>query len=451
MRSSTLAYGSLVVAVTVTPFVLFQVQKDRMAVIDVKTPVPLASDHGVTLDAGEIAAKKAEAGEPAPYRTETGMVEAGSTVSSTLRKLGMAPGLVHNLIHAARPVRDLARIAAGTELDVKWDNMTDVDPVRIDIHLSETITLVAYYDTEGGGDDREWRFEFKEKPIETRTAAFAGVVESNLWNSATLAGMDPQVIHKIAEVFAWQVDFNREVREGDRWRLTVEQQYLEGKPIGYGELLAAEYENAGVTFTAVRYEHDGFVRQYYQPDGNSLKRMFLKSPLKYGRITSGFSAARFHPILKVNKAHKGVDYGAPTGTPVMSVGNGTVTFAATRGGSGKMITVRHNATYETVYKHLSRYAPGIVAGARVEMGQVIGYVGQTGLATGPHLHFEFHENRRFVDPQGLRFPSADPVPAAQLADFKKVAEKSLAELPPWSKAVLTQRQEKRDGNVSQNE
>jgi murein DD-endopeptidase MepM/ murein hydrolase activator NlpD len=177
--------------------------------------------------------------------------------------------------------------------------------------------------------------------------------------------------------------------------------------------------------------------QYYAPDGGSLRRMFLRSPLRFAHVTSGFSTHRFHPILKIAKPHHGIDYGAPSGTPVMAVGAGTVNFAALHGASGNTVTIRHNSVYSTHYKHLSRFAADVRQGARVKMGQIIGYVGKTGLATGPHLHFEFHVNGRYTDPREVRFPAADPVPAAELASFRVVANQAVAELPPWSAAVLT--------------
>jgi murein DD-endopeptidase MepM/ murein hydrolase activator NlpD len=376
-----------------------------------------------------------------PYRVEEVSVAPRSTVFSTLSTAGVSSGSIVAILAAAKPLQNLARVAAGTAVSLAWASEGDSEPSRLEFKVSQERSLVV----EGkSGDKSGWSAHFKEAKLSTRTVAFTGVVTSNLWNSATSAGMDPLLIHRLAEIFAWQVDFNREVQLDDRWRITVEQQFADSEPIGWGDIIAAEYENAGTVFSAVRFANEGFKNQYYAPDGNSLRRLFLKSPLKYGRITSGFSAQRFHPILKVNKAHRGVDYGAPTGTPIMAVGNGVVKFVGPRGGSGKMVQIHHNATYETAYKHMSRFAAGIVPGARVEMGQVIGYVGSTGLATGPHLHFEFFENGRYVDPQGLKFPSADPVPEALAAEFKTLAQNALATLPPWSKGVLTEEHQKSD-------
>lgn len=383
-------------------------------------------------DAAPVAATSAT--PAAPHRTAEALVGTGSTVVRTLKGLGLSAGEAQAVIDAARPAWDPAKVAAGTRVLVTWTNETDTMPTHVSFRLDDTRTLSVVQ-----GPDGQFISEVQNETVTRKVAAFAGIVESNLWGSAVNAGMDPQVIMKLTEIFAWQIDFNREVQLDDRWRIAVERLFVGDKPIGFGEIIAAEYENAGVVFSAVRYDDETGRQLFFQPDGESLRRLFLKSPLKFGRITSGFSAARFHPVLKVNRPHNGVDYGAPTGTPVMAVGDGTVTFAAMNGASGNMVSIRHNATYETHYKHFSGFAAGVRPGARVEMGQIIGYVGATGLATGPHLHFELHERGRFIDPQGVKFPAADPVPEAEKARFREQSAKGLAELPPWSTAVLTEK------------
>ena len=263
--------------------------------------------------------------------------------------------------------------------------------------------------------------------------------------------MDGALINKIAAVFAWQIDFARGVQPNDRWRIAVERLYADGKPIGWGNIIAAEYENTGVLVSAVRYVREGVKGEYFQPDGNSLKRMFLKSPLRFGRITSRFNRSRFHPILKKRRPHLGVDYGAPRGTPIMAVGNGIVEYKGTRGGGGKTMKIRHNSVYQTAYKHLHNYAKGMKPGKEVKMGDVIGYVGSTGLATGPHLHFEMYENGAYVDPLGIKFPSADPVPKKFLEEYKLHAQQQLATLPTWAEAQIIEGSislAKRTGKIS---
>lgn len=391
--------------------------------------------------AAEVQPAEAEVTETTKLVREA-TIGQGATFSHVLAtQLDFSGSQIHRLAEVVRPLFNLRRIDAGTKVKTTFLETTDAngevtsEPIRVSMKISDRKTLVV----------TDLNLEkpvvvIEEAVITTATRAYSGIVNYSLWTSAAMAGMDPTIISSMAEIFAWQVDFNREVRANDKWRLVVEEIFANGKSIGYGDIVSAEFVNAGFNYVAVKYEMDE--RSYYfQPDGNSLRRMFLKSPLKFGRITSKFQARRFHPILKVNKAHRGVDYGAPTGTPVMSVGDGVISYVGTKGGSGKMIAIRHNAVYRTEYKHLSRYSESIRPGTRVSMGQTVGYVGATGLATGPHLHFEFHEGGNVVDPQGLKFPTADPVPGKLMDDFKVKAELAVAQLPPWSSLVLTQQQD----------
>jgi murein DD-endopeptidase MepM/ murein hydrolase activator NlpD len=406
------------------------------------TPIGSNLPHSIpieqTVDGLETEAQgEAQITESSKYVREA-TIGRGATFSHVLStQLDFSAAQIHRLTEVVRPLMNLRKIDAGTKVKTTFVESTDptgevvAEPVRVTMKISDRKTLIVT-----NLNEESPNAVIEDAVITSSTRAYSGEVNHSLWASAANAGMDPAIITSMAEIFAWQIDFNREVRANDRWRLVVEEVFANGKPIGYGDIVSAEYINAGFNYVAVKYEMDDRT-QYFQPDGNSLKRMFLKSPLKFGRITSGFQARRFHPVLKVTRPHLGVDYGAPTGTPVMSVGDGVVSFAGTRGGSGKMITIRHNAVYRTEYKHLSRYSENIRPGARVSMGQTIGYVGATGLATGPHLHFEFHEGNSVVDPQGMKFPTADPVPANLMADFQAKATAAIAQMPPWSALVLT--------------
>ena len=366
---------------------------------------------------------------PPPHAISEHVIAKTSPLARTLKTLGFLASERATILSALQPWASPTRVAAGTRLKAYILNAEDSQPRRLDLQLDKN-TIIRFAKQSSGN----WVATKYEPPLERQTASYSGVVNGSLWNSAAGAGMDPQIITSLTEIFGWQVDFHREVQRGDRWRLTVERFYSEGKPVRLGEIIAAEYDNDGNINTAVLAPDEG---QYYTPEGNSLRRMFLRSPLRFARITSGFNAHRFHPILRIAKPHLGVDYGAASGTPIMAVGAGTVAFAAYHGASGNTVTLRHNSVYSTHYKHLSRFAAGVHPGARVKMGQIIGYVGRTGLATGPHLHFELHANGRYVDPSGIRLPTADPLPAKQLASFKAVANKALSELPPWSAGLLT--------------
>lgn len=349
-----------------------------------------------------------------------------STFYTVLRGLNIDSQTILQIVSATKPVMDLGRLTSGTRFKLTYDGSV---LSRIDFRFSAVDKLELK--NQGGA----WVANRIVEKVDTRVMSFKGIVTSSLWESAEVANMDPYLVVQLAEIFGWQIDFAREVRLNDRWRLTVEQKYVHGEPVGWGNILAAEYENAGQVYSALYFETVAGVGGYYSADGASLRRMFLKSPIQYGRITSRFNRRRFHPVLKVARPHLGVDYGAPTGTPIRAVGGGTVTMAAWHGGGGRTVKISHNASYKTSYLHMSRFGAGIRSGARVQQGQIIGYVGSSGLSTGPHLHFEFWANGRVVDPLGQKFPSADPVPSARLAEFRESSSRLNKELPGWESVV----------------
>ncbi|HPI39984.1 MAG TPA: peptidoglycan DD-metalloendopeptidase family protein [Pseudobdellovibrionaceae bacterium] len=349
----------------------------------------------------------------------------GSTLATALRQLDISSQDIHNLVIAAKPIKDLGRLHSGTRFQVNYAQEKEANLIGLRIKLSPKEALLL--EKEGS----VWTAKKIEKKVETKVITFQGYVKSSLWESAQEAQMNPVLISELSEIFAWQVDFSREVRSGDRWRLSVEQELVLGEPIGWGSILSAEYINSQDIHTAVLFRTNGEDVGYFTPDGHSLKRVFLKSPIPYSRISSKFQKKRFHPVLKLNRPHNGVDYAASTGTPIRVVGDGTVIFQGWSGGGGNVITIRHNSIYTTSYKHLSRFAKGLRKGTTVSQGQTIGYVGSTGLATGAHLHFEFFVNGRYVDPLGQKFPAADPVPKNYLTEFSVVKKNFLAFLPSW--------------------
>ena len=362
------------------------------------------------------------------------VLKKNTTLFASLRDLSVEPSEIHQIVAAAKPIRNLSRLRPGIRFQTNFKESQDLEtttqekPELLSVHFRFSALESLLVRKEGG----TWIAEEIIEPVDIKVATYSGVVTSSLWESAQRASMDPNLISELADIFAWEVDFSREVRVNDRWRLTVEQKLVRGSPIGWGSILAAEYENAGKPYQATLFRLNGEEIGYFTPEGASLRKMFLKSPLRFGRVTSRFSMGRFHPILKTRRPHLGVDYGAPIGTPVMAVGDGTITFAGWNGGGGKVIRLRHNSQYQTAYKHLNGFAKGIRNGTKVRQGQVIGYVGNTGLSTGPHLHFEFYNAGRFVDPMKKKFPSADPVPAEHVENFKAESEILLSALPDWN-------------------
>lgn len=369
-----------------------------------------------------------------------------STLNGVLRELGVSSQVIHQIVQAAKPVSDLGRLKPGTRFQLFYESFGEktasaaIPPGTVEteagseaaagvVGIKFRFSPVEMLDIKKIAD--EWSAQKITEVVETRVMTFSGIVKSTLWESAVEAKMDPNLIADLAEVFAWQVDFSREVQADDRWRLSVEQKLVKGEPVGWGSILAAEYQNEEQKFIGILYRVNENQAGYYSPDGVSLRRMFLKSPIRYGRISSRFNTRRLHPILQYRRPHLGVDYAAPIGTPIRAVGDGVAVEVGVRGGAGKMIRIRHNSEYATAYKHLNGFARGVRSGARVQQGQIIGYVGNTGLSTGPHLHFEFFQGGRFVDPLGKKFPSAEPIPSEQLAQFKTEATTLLTSLPDW--------------------
>ncbi len=277
-----------------------------------------------------------------------------------------------------------------------------------------------------------WKNTEINKNFETQIQKFSGIVKNSLWSSAEEAQMDTSLLIKLSEVFGWVLDFSREVQPGDEWRLVATAYSYKGKHMGWKDIEAAEFKRGNQIYQAFNYEDPESKRKgYFNSIGESLKKIFLKSPIKFGHITSRFSRKRFHPILQVNRPHLGIDYGAPVGTPIMAVGEGTVEFANWSGGGGRVLKIRHNSTFTTAYKHLSRFSKGISVGKKVHQGDIVAFSGSSGLSTGPHLHFEFLKNGSFVDPQSLKFPSASPLSNDEKNRFADVLRKNTSLLPQW--------------------
>jgi murein DD-endopeptidase MepM/ murein hydrolase activator NlpD len=348
------------------------------------------------------------------------------TLFSALLKIGFTGQEINAMVDAAKPLRDMARLPLGLKFSSFSPEPTTLKAQELRFYFSPTEHLKLALDAAG-----IWKATLIDRPVSSQITTFQGIVKDSLWASADEAGMDPELISNLTEIFAWSVDFSREVQPGDSWRLSVEKKSVEGEKFGWGKILAAEYKRGGETYTAVLFSKNGEDLGYFAPDGKSLRKMFLRAPMKFGRITSRFTHRRFHPILKRHRPHLGVDYGAPTGTPVLSVGDGAVMSAGWEGGGGKTLKIRHNSTYTTVYRHLNGFARGVARGARVKQGQVVAYVGTTGLSTGPHLHFEFWENGRYIDPLGKKFPTAEPVAKTDIALFEQAKLERLALLPAW--------------------
>lgn len=288
--------------------------------------------------------------------------------------------------------------------------------------INDTQTLKVTRDTSG------FAAQIIENPLESEVVRKEGQINSSLFLAANEAGISDQTAMTLAGIFGWDVDFVLDIRTGDRFTVVYEQLSQDGKFLRDGNILAAEFVNNGRTFRAVRYTRPDGSAEYFSPDGQSMRKAFLRAPLEFTRISSRFNPNRRHPILNTIRAHKGVDYAAPTGTPVRAAGDGRVQIRGRHGGYGNAVVLEHGGGVTTLYGHLSRFAKGLGQGQRVRQGQLIGYVGQTGLASGPHLHYEYRLNGVHRNPQTVKLPDAQPISADLLADFKARTAPLLAQL-----------------------
>ena len=349
------------------------------------------------------------------------VVPAGRPFAAILMGLGIAPGTAAQLSAAAQPVFDLRHLRAGNRLAVGRSVFGDLRAVRYRIDTDR----VLYIAPKGG----DFHSEIQTIPSETAAAGVAGEIHGSLFEGIIDAGEKPDLAMRLADIFGWDLDFYTDPRPGDTFRVVVEKKKLSnGELGGYGRILAAEYVNGGRPYRAVLFHDPAGNPAYYTPDGKSLKKAFLHSPLKFAApITSHFSNSRFHPILKEYRPHLGIDYGAPTGTPVQTIGDGRVIFAARKGGSGNLVEIQHSNGYTTYYMHLSKIL--VRDGEHVEQGQRIGLVGMTGLATGPHLDFRIQRHGEFLNFERLPLPPSEPVAKRDWDAFAAARDVAMAAMP----------------------
>lgn len=369
---------------------------------------------------GEVAPPVEQAPEPPPpppalepavqFEVRSGKIERNETIVGALGRIDVEVVKTHEIVAALDGIFDFRKARPGDEFRVT--RLDDGTLTQFEYRRGPVEEYVVRL------EDGKLRAEAREFLIETEVVQVVGTLESSLYEAIASGGEDPQLAVAMADVLAWDIDFYNDPRKGDSFRILVEKNVHDGQRIGYGNILAAEYNGSLVGRKRVfRYDNPRTGHaEYYGEDGSAARRAFLKSPLKFANITSKFGS-RFHPVLKYVKNHEGVDYGAPTGTPVWAVGDGVVTRAGWAGGCGNMVALRHANGLESVYCHFSRIASGIKVGKRVNQKEVIGFVGATGYATGPHLHYAIKRGGRYINPLTLKFPPADPIPADQREEF----------------------------------
>jgi murein DD-endopeptidase MepM/ murein hydrolase activator NlpD len=347
------------------------------------------------------------------------LVTPGDNLYLVLTRLGVAPATVAALMEAQGDTRPLQNLRPGRELLVDVRNGV-LESLRYEIDPLAAVHVVR------AGDS--YRAQLVEQPSQRVQRTVYGTIENSLYLAAQDAGLSDPMILAVADLFGWDIDFTMDLQPGDRFAVVLEEVHSRGVKVRDGAILAAEFMNRDRVLRAVRYTDASGRSAYYTPEGRSLRKAFSRNPLPVTRITSRFNPNRLHPIFKTRRPHRGVDYGAPTGTPVRATGDGVVAYAGRKGGYGNALILQHGKSYRTLYGHLSRFAPGMRAGRRVRQGELIAFVGATGWATGPHLHYEFQVNGVHKDPLRVALPPAPEVPAAELARFRALASPTLAEL-----------------------
>jgi murein DD-endopeptidase MepM/ murein hydrolase activator NlpD len=334
-------------------------------------------------------------------------LERGETVADIFGKLGLQGGQLRAATDALAGRVDLRALKAGNRYSAFFNSDASLASFEMTLAGSGRVAMVR----KGG----EWRSDWQPFQRRVEVRSVQGTLKGSLEESIRDAGGPPSLAYRLADVFQWDLDFTKDLQRGDRFEVLYQQVLLDGKLHDVGTILAAKYDNRGRLHEAYRYGDAGV---YYDGDGAPMRKMFLRSPLRYSHITSSFSLHRFHPVLNVVRPHYGVDYGAPVGTPVQVTANGTVISAGWDGGGGNVVKVQHGGGYVTAYLHLSRFGPGIRRGARVRQGDIIAFTGATGLATGPHLDYRVKHGETWIDPLGLKGVRDEPIPGSRLAAFR---------------------------------
>jgi murein DD-endopeptidase MepM/ murein hydrolase activator NlpD len=370
--------------------------------------------------AAEGAAKnpKVQATSQAPeLKWQTFKIRSGDTLSSLFGKAGFNDALMLSVIHGEGEADKLQRLYAGESIRFATDKSGDLAGIELQRNLLESLKIKKNGDSFQG--DRVVR-----EP-DARPAFASGVIDGSLYIAARDAGLTDRLAMEMAGIFGWNIDFVYDVRKGDSFEVIYEELYLDGEKFDTGKILSARFVNRGEEVIALRYTDSTGDTDYYSPDGGSMRKAFLRTPID-ARISSSFNLQRRHPVLNVVRPHEGTDYAARPGTPIKAAGEGRVSFAGWKGGYGRTVVLHHGDNITTLYAHMSRLGKGIRKGSRVKQGDTIGHVGSSGMVTGPHLHYEFRVNGSPRNSRTIKLPDAKPVPKTEMARFQRFAQQEVA-------------------------
>ncbi len=347
-------------------------------------------------------------------------IKPGDSLSSIFAKLDLSHEEMNKIINTNKLGASLASIAAGKTLQIQTTPTGDLIQLVYDKNPFESLIATR--------QDTDFTVEKLTKEVRHEIVSTQFSKQQSLFLDGKNAGLSDNTIMQLTGIFGWDIDFALNIKSGDQITILYEKLFINDHEVGNGKIVAAEFVNQGKVYTAVKYEDASGHTQYYSPDGKRMQKAFLRTPVDFARISSHFSLGRKHPVLNRIRAHKGVDYAARTGTPVKCTADGKVVFRGWKGGYGRVVIVQHGKTYSTLYAHLSKFGKRLKPGTRVKQGQVIGYVGQSGLATGPHLHYELRVNGVHKNPLTVRLPNAAPLDKSLMADFKQKTQPLLSQL-----------------------
>ncbi|HBO7165748.1 TPA: peptidoglycan DD-metalloendopeptidase family protein [Pseudomonas aeruginosa] len=388
-----------------------------------------SDDNTAEQDSDKPGASVADADtKPVDPEWKTITVASGDTLSTVFTKAGLSTSAMHDMLTSSKDAKRFTHLKVGQEVKLKLDPKGELQALRVKQSELETIGLDK--------TDKGYSFKREKAQIDLHTAYAHGRITSSLFVAGRNGGLPYNLVTSLSNIFGYDIDFALDLREGDEFDVIYEQHKVNGKQVATGNILAARFVNRGKTYTAVRYTNKQGNTSYYRADGSSMRKAFIRTPVDFARISSRFSLGRRHPILNKIRAHKGVDYAAPIGTPIKATGDGKILEAGRKGGYGNAVVIQHGQRYRTIYGHMSRFAKGIRAGTSVKQGQIIGYVGMTGLATGPHLHYEFQINGRHVDPLSAKLPMADPLGGADRKRFMAQTQPMIARMDQEKKTLL---------------
>ena len=354
------------------------------------------------------------------FKLDTGIVRRNESLSDILHRYDVSRATIHHLAQNSKKVFNVRRIKTGKPYYLLMDNDSAANP-RFFVYQPDAINYYVFSLTDSLG------VKAGKNEVTTRLTSTSGVISSSLWNALKDNDSNPNLANELSEIYAWTIDFFG-IQKGDKFRILYEEKFVDGKSIGYGKIHAAWFEHINKEYFAFNYKQDNH-EEFFDEKGQSLKKAFLKAPLRYSRISSRFSNSRLHPVLKIRRPHHGIDYAAPTGTPVVSIGDGVIIKRGyQKKGGGNYLKIRHNSVYTTVYMHLLKFGKGATSGKRVKQGQIIGYVGATGLATGPHLDFRVYRNGHAINPLRMKAPAAKPVKKENFAGYIQLKDSIKTEL-----------------------